>query len=266
VSVDHYAGAGQRWAAGAELVYAPIAHELVAPHADRLQGRLVVDLGAGTGVAARELTALGARPICLDLSPDMLAAFSTTRPPCVVGDVDALPFGGDAAHATVAAFVLNHLTDPQPALREIARVTRPGGLVLACVYANSSRSAPRDAVDEAARAGGWEPPHWYVDLKARATPLLGTAEAMAASARAAGLADVVTDERAIDTGVTEPDQLVAYRFGQAQFSSWIDGLTLEQAQQVRRSAAEAARPLMEPYRPTVVLLAGSAPTGSDRGA
>ena len=46
----------------------------------------------------------------------------------------------DAVDNVVAAFVLNHLSDPMPALRELTRVTRPGGAVLATVYAASSRS------------------------------------------------------------------------------------------------------------------------------
>jgi ubiquinone/menaquinone biosynthesis C-methylase UbiE len=46
-----------------------------------------------------------------------------------------------------AAFVLNHLTDPSTGLTELARVTRPGGAVLAAVFSNTSRDPARDKID-----------------------------------------------------------------------------------------------------------------------
>ena len=48
---DHYAHSGRRWALGAELVYGPIAAELVAMSPHSLAGRTVLDAGAGTGAA-----------------------------------------------------------------------------------------------------------------------------------------------------------------------------------------------------------------------
>ena len=65
-------------------------------------------------------------------------------------------------------------------------------------------------------------PAWYRDLKTSAMPLLGTAPAMAAAARAAGLAQVRATERAVDVGIAEPIQLVRYRPGHPIFASWLD--------------------------------------------
>ena len=48
---DHYALSGRRWALGAELVYGPIAADLVAMSPHSLTGRTVLDAGAGTGAA-----------------------------------------------------------------------------------------------------------------------------------------------------------------------------------------------------------------------
>ncbi len=45
---------------------------------------------------------------------------------------------------------------------------------------------------------------------------------MGAAAHAAGLTDVVVEERPVDVGVTEPEQLVSYRLGQPLFASWLD--------------------------------------------
>jgi hypothetical protein len=136
---------------------------------------------------------------------------------------------------------------------------RPGGAVLACVYANANTSAVRDLVDETARAEGWVTPDWYVGLKAEATPVLGTAASMASAAGAAGLTALSVEETAMDVGVVRPEQLVDYRFGQAHFSSWFEALGPEESARVRRRAVEAVAPVMVPYRPVVVFLAATVP-------
>lgn len=259
MSVDHYAGAAQRWAEGATLVYGPIAHQLLetSPHA--LRGRLVLDAGAGTGVASAALGEHGARPFAVDLSFDMLVWDAVRRPPSTVADVAHLPLRAGSVDDVVAAFVYNHLTQPADAMVEARRVTRRHGAVLACVFANASHNEARDALDQAARAEGWEIPDWYLQVKHLATPLLGTAEDMARVATQAGLVEVAVDERPVDVGVTEAEQLVDYRLGQAQFSSWLDTLGQERAGEVRCTLAERIRPVMRPYRPVVVFLAALVP-------
>jgi hypothetical protein len=49
MTADHYARSGPRWALGAELVYGPIAAELVAMSPHPLEGRTVLDAGAACG-------------------------------------------------------------------------------------------------------------------------------------------------------------------------------------------------------------------------
>jgi hypothetical protein len=127
------------------------------------------------------------------------------------------------------------------------------------VFGTASRSEARDAIDEAAQAEGWRVPAWYCELKQRAVPLLGTAEDMERTAKEAGLRDVVVDERAIDVGVHEPEQLVAYRLGQAQFSDWLDRRPPGQDDELSARLAEAARPVMRPYRPLVVFVSARIP-------
>jgi SAM-dependent methyltransferase len=260
VSTDHYAGAGQGWATGASLVYGPIATQLVAMSPHALARRTVLDAGAGTGAASTALVCCGARPIAIDLSVDMLGWNATSRPPRAAADICALPLTAASVDDSVAAFVLNHLAVPADGFTELIRVTRPGGALLASVYSNTSRSANRDRIDEVARHAGWQVPDWYLQLKATAVPLLGSAQAMAAAARAAGLTDVNVDERCVDVGITEAEQLVNYRLGQAHFTAWLDRLTPDQARKMRRRAAHAIRPTMVPHRPMVVFLAAQVPT------
>jgi ubiquinone/menaquinone biosynthesis C-methylase UbiE len=254
VTVDHYARAGRRWADGASLVYAPIAAHLVDRSPHPLAGRRVLDAGAGTGAASAALVARGALPVAMDLSLDMLAQDAARRPPCAVADLRSLPLADSTVDDVVAAFVLNHLAEPVRGIAELARVTVPGGALLATVYSNASRSAVRDRVDEVARAAGWQVPAWYVEAKAQTVPLLGSAEAMAAAAETAGLTDISVEEGPVDVGVTEPEQLVDYRFGQAHFAAWLDEIGPEAGGEIRRRAADAIRPIMEPYRPVVVFL------------
>jgi SAM-dependent methyltransferase len=254
VTVDPYAGAAAGWATGASLVYAPVVAELVAAVPHRLAGRLVLDAGAGTGVATPPLRRRGARIVAADLSLDMLSWCRSGRPPSVVADVRALPLGDAAVDDVLAAFVLNHLTDPAVGLGELRRVTRPGGAVVAAVFAAGSRSALRDRVDAVAADRGWRAPDWYVRVKEAAVPLLGTAAAMAQAATAAGLDHVAAEERTVDVGIVRPEQLVSYRLGQAPFAAWLAGLGPGRAEQVRRAAVAAVAPDMRPYRPGVVVL------------
>jgi ubiquinone/menaquinone biosynthesis C-methylase UbiE len=258
VSADHYARAAQRWATGAELVYGPIAAHLVGMSPHPLAGRTVLDAGAGTGAVSRALAARHARPVATDLSWSMLAWDAASRPPGAVADIRALPLAGDSVDDAVAAFVLNHLTDPSSGLAELARVTRPGGAVLAAVFGNTSHSPARDRIDAVARDAGWEVPDWYTALKVTAAPMLGSAAALAAAARAAGLTDIVSDERAVDVAVTTPEQLVSYRLGHVAFAEWLGRIGPVRAHALSRQAAEAVRPIMRPCWPVTVLLAARA--------
>ena len=255
MSADRYAGAAAGWAAGAALVYRPLAAELVARSPHALAGRRVLDAGAGTGLGSAALAAAGALPLALDRSHDMLRWDRHRRPPSVVGEVLRLPLRDRAVDDALAAFVLNHLREPADALRELARVTRPGGAVLASTYADTSHSDARDALDEELRRRGFDPPDWYLDIKEVTAPQVGSAAAMAAVARAAGLEEIATGEREIDVGVHRAEELVDYRLGQAQHTLWLATMPPARQAALRDEVVAAIEPLMAPFTPTVVFLA-----------
>ncbi|MHB8463414.1 MAG: class I SAM-dependent methyltransferase [Acidimicrobiales bacterium] len=259
MTVDHYARSGRGWATGATIVYGPIAAELVGRSPHPLAGRTVLDAGAGTGAASVALATQGAQTMAVDFSPEMLAWDKAARPPAAVADVCALPLADHAVDDCVAAFVLNHLTDPGAGFAEIVRVTRPGGAVLVAVFSNASRSAARDRIDVIAQQAGWKVPDWYLEIKATAVPLLGTPADLRAAGCAAGLHDVQVDEKAVDVGVTTPEQLVDYRFGQAHYASWLDEIGEERAALLRQAAVDEIRPIMTAYTPIVVFLTAVAP-------
>jgi SAM-dependent methyltransferase len=256
---DHYAGTAPGWARSVSRVYGPLARDLVAAAPHALAGRIALDLGTGTGLVSAALLAAGARPVALDRSPDMLRWHRAQRPPAAVADATRLPLRTDAVQDSFAAFLLNHLPDPAPALRELARVTRPGGAVLAAVFANSGSSATRDRVDEVAIAHGFRWPQWYRQLKLVWAPQLGTTDAMAAAATAAGLTAVRAVEYSAELGLDRPEDLVDYRYHQAHCREWISQLPPGRRAALRAAAIAAIEPIMEPYRPRVVRLVAAAP-------
>ena len=69
-----------------------------------------------------------------------------------LGTAESLPFDDDSVDAALAQLVVHFMTDPVSGLREMARVTRPGGVVAACVWDHAGDSGPLslfwDAVHE----------------------------------------------------------------------------------------------------------------------
>jgi len=93
---------------------------------------IVGDLGCGTGQVAAAVAPFVVRVIAVDRSADMLqAARRRVRemPNVEVrrGDLEALPIADEELDAATLLLVLHHLPDPAAALREAARVLKPGG-------------------------------------------------------------------------------------------------------------------------------------------
>ena len=99
------------------------------------QARYILEVGCGTGIVAGEMACLSsARVMGLDLDPTMLA-FARRQESGVIyvqGDAHALPFPDGYFDVAVCHYLLLWLTDPALGSREMARVIRPGGCVLAC--------------------------------------------------------------------------------------------------------------------------------------
>ena len=250
---DAYGAAPAAWSTGAELVYGPLAGALVGACPQRLDGRVVVDVGAGTGAATPALLAAGGRPVSVDVTVAMLAYDRDRRPPAAAGDVLALPFRNRAFGAAVAAFVLNHVDRPVQGLRELARVVVARGPVLAAVFSNADRPPLKDAIDAVVASFGWEPPAWYLDVKERAVPLLGSAEAMAAAAVEAGLADVRAREVVINAGLS-PADVVGYRLSLAHLAPFVAALDPDDRAALCSQAVALAEASPEPYAPRIVVL------------
>ena len=106
-----------------------------------LPGQRVLDVAAGTAVSTKALTATGAWAVATDFSFGMLSAARTGQTlPRVAGDAMRLPFADGSFDAVTISFGLRNVEDPSAALREFARVVRPGGQLLVCEF-----SRPRPA-------------------------------------------------------------------------------------------------------------------------
>jgi len=97
----------------------------------------LLDVGCGPGTITVDLAARVApgRVLGIDVSPDPLrearaaAERAGVQVTFAVGDVYALEVADDAFDVVHAHQVLQHVTDPVAALREMARVCRPGGVI-----------------------------------------------------------------------------------------------------------------------------------------
>jgi demethylmenaquinone methyltransferase/2-methoxy-6-polyprenyl-1,4-benzoquinol methylase len=104
-------------------------------------GDRVLDLAAGTAVSTAELAASGAWCVAADFSVGMLAAGRRRDLPKVAGDATKLPFADESFDAVTISFGLRNVVDHAAGLREMARVTRPGGRLVVCEFATPTNPA-----------------------------------------------------------------------------------------------------------------------------
>jgi demethylmenaquinone methyltransferase / 2-methoxy-6-polyprenyl-1,4-benzoquinol methylase len=96
----------------------------------------VLDLAAGTAISTVQLRSAGATAVACDFSLEMLKSGKARGRdiPMVAGDALALPFADRSFDAATIAFGLRNVADVDVALRELARVTRPGGRLVVCEF------------------------------------------------------------------------------------------------------------------------------------
>ncbi|WP_228046808.1 class I SAM-dependent methyltransferase [Saccharopolyspora montiporae] len=118
-----------------EFVWCPEGlHERDARLLGDVRGARVLEVGCGAAACSRWLADQGAHPVALDISAGMLrhaadgARRSGTPVPLVQASADCLPFAADSFDLACSAFGgIPFVADAGAALRETARVLRPGG-------------------------------------------------------------------------------------------------------------------------------------------
>jgi demethylmenaquinone methyltransferase/2-methoxy-6-polyprenyl-1,4-benzoquinol methylase len=110
----------------------------VAQAVDARPGERVLDLAAGTGTSSIPFQQAGASVVACDFSLGMLEVGHQRNPHLdfVAGDATKLPFRDDTFDAVTISFGLRNVEDTTAGLRELHRVTKPGGRLLVCEFSH----------------------------------------------------------------------------------------------------------------------------------
>ncbi|MDQ6642734.1 MAG: methyltransferase domain-containing protein [Actinomycetota bacterium] len=168
----------------------PLAAEFAALSVPR-DGDRALDVGCGPGALTAQLVRrLGADAVtAVDPSASFVDAARARFPDVDVRQASAehLPFDDDAFDLALAQLVVHFMSDPVAGLVEMSRVTRPGGVVAACVWDHAGGGGPLSTF--------WRAVH---DIDPSATgeaELAGAREGhLAELFEAAGLHDVAPDK------------------------------------------------------------------------
>lgn len=173
-------------------------------------GARLLDIGCGSGHLLARAAADGLDVSGVDVARAALAAAGQLVPGAVLRDADAhdLPFDDDGFDLVTLVQVLEHVTDPVPALREAGRVCVPGGAVRATVWGTpdecdaSAIGAALAPLTEAAPAPRQGRPAG-IDRSGTGAPPLTDPERLARFATTAGL--VVREIAAVRVPADHPD-------------------------------------------------------------
>ena len=118
-------------------------------------GQRVLDVGCGPGALTAELVSrVGAASVSAAEPSASFAAAVRERLPGVEvrhAAAERLPFADGTFDAALAQLVVHFMADPVAGLREMGRVTRPGGVVAACVWDHAGGRGPLSAYWRAVR-------------------------------------------------------------------------------------------------------------------
>jgi SAM-dependent methyltransferase len=199
---DAYARFMGRWS----IPLSPVFVDFAAPPSDPR----LLDVGCGTGVLTSELVRrYGAASVdAIDPSPPFVEAARRRNPDVDVreGAAEALPYDDGAYDAAVCQLVVHFMADPPAGLREMVRVTRPGGVVAATVWDNYGDRGPLSLFWHAARDAGHT----------------GTGEALKAGSREGDLARLLAEAGLSDVS----DDRLDITLGFATFEEWWEPFTL----------------------------------------
>lgn len=181
-------------------------------------GEKVLDVGSGPGALTAQLLSLGAEVTAIDPSPPFVDAIRARFPDIDVrrGTAEELPYDAGTFDAALAQLVVHFMTDPVVALRQMARVTRPGGVIAACVW-----DGPTGAL-----APFWDAVH-VVDPEADDEALLSGAHRghLTELFEAAGLRAVEEDSISVDVvHPTFEEWWEPYTFGVGPAGDYVQGL------------------------------------------
>ena len=118
-------------------------------------GQRVLDVGCGPGALTAELVGRVGAPAVSAVNPSepFVTAARERHPEVDVrqAGAESLPFEGASFDAALAQLVVQFMADPAAGVAEMRRVTKPGGVVTACVWDHGGGGGPLSPFWEAAR-------------------------------------------------------------------------------------------------------------------
>lgn len=113
-------------------------------------GQRVLDVAAGTGTSSEPFADAGIGVVACDFSLGMLNVGKRRRPDIdfVAGDATNLPFTDNSFDATTISFGLRNIENPQLAISEMLRVTKPGGTLVIAEFSHPTFAPFRTVYSE----------------------------------------------------------------------------------------------------------------------
>jgi SAM-dependent methyltransferase len=109
----------------------------------------VLEVGPGPGeLSQRMRDELGAGVVAVDISPRMVELTRARGIEAIIGDVQELRFPDESFDCAVAAWMLYHVPDVELGIRELARVLRPGGRLVAVTNGADHGDGLRELVSD----------------------------------------------------------------------------------------------------------------------
>jgi SAM-dependent methyltransferase len=214
-------------------------------------GERVLEVGCGPGALTGELVRrLGpASVVAVEPSETFVAAARERNPGVEINQAAAedLPLGDDGFDASLAQLVVHFMSDPVKGLGEMARVTRPGGVVAACVWDHGGGKGPLSRFWAAAR----ELDPGVDDESQRAGAREGH---LAALMREAGVGDVAEAALTVSVQHASFDEWwEPFTLGVGPAGAFVAGLAPERRERLRERCKETF-----PHDLTVVAVAWAA--------
>ena len=149
----------ERNAASYDGLFGSITRHAIEPLLDAAgvhAGTAMLDLCCGPGYGAAAAAARGAHAMGIDFSQAMVQTARGLHPTATFlqGDAEALDFESESFGAAICSFGINHLPNPEKALREANRVLSPGGRFAFSMWCAPGKSKFHELVLESIRAHG----------------------------------------------------------------------------------------------------------------
>jgi SAM-dependent methyltransferase len=228
VSADSYARFMGRFSAPLAVQFADLAGVR--------DGQRALDVGCGPGALTAELVRrLGSRAVsAVDPSASFVDSIRARLPEIDAkpGNAERLPYADHSFDVTLAQLVVHFMADPVAGLTEMSRVTRPGGLVAACVWDHAGGGGPF--------ATFWRAVHDIDPAALDESELAGAREGhLAELCEAAGLNDIQSTSLTVRVQfATFADWWEPFTLGVGPAGAYVAGTDDEQREALRSRCAE----------------------------